>query len=161
MVSDEFKEKIGNRLYGCDTCQVVCPKNKGKNWTHQTELQPDPELVKPLLIPLLSLSNKQFIKQYGHSAASWRGKKPIQRNAIIALGNFKDKSALPILIDSLLHDPRPEIRATAAWSISKIGGEQAESAINEAIQKEMDPVVMLEVEKAKDSLTVVKGDNDL
>jgi epoxyqueuosine reductase len=151
-VSDEFKEKIGNRIYGCDTCQVVCPKNKAKNWTHQTELQPDPELVKPLLIPLLSLSNKQFIKQYGHSAASWRGKKPIQRNAIIALGNFKDESALPILTDKLLHDPSPEIRATAAWSIGKIGGEKAESAIEEAILKELDPATLLELVKARDKV---------
>jgi epoxyqueuosine reductase len=154
MVSDELKEKIGNRLYGCDTCQVVCPKNKGMNWTHQPELQPDPELVKPLLIPLLSLSNKQFLTQYGHSASSWRGKKPIQRNAIIALGNFKDESALPILIDKLLYDPRPEIRATAAWSMARIGGDRALEAINEGIVKEKDQATLLELEKARKKLTV-------
>ena len=43
-VEDKFKEKMGNRLYGCDTCQVVCPKNKGKNWTHHPELIPEPSL---------------------------------------------------------------------------------------------------------------------
>jgi epoxyqueuosine reductase len=152
VVSDELKEKIGNRLYGCDTCQVVCPKNKGMNWTHQAELQPDPEVVKPLLIPLLSLSNKEFIRQYGHSASSWRGKKPIQRNAIIALGNFKDETALPILIEKLLEDARPEIRATAAWSIARIGGGSALTAINKALQQEKDPAVIPELEKARDKL---------
>jgi epoxyqueuosine reductase len=156
-VSDELKEKIGNRLYGCDTCQVVCPKNKGMNWTHQAELQPDPEVVKPLLIPLLSLSNKEFIRQYGHSASSWRGKKPIQRNAIIALGNFKDESALPILIDKLLGDPRPEIRATAAWSIARIGGETAAAAIGNALLQEKDPTVIPELEKAKDRVNPSRG----
>ena len=158
-VSDEFKEKIGNRLYGCDTCQVVCPKNKGMNWTHQPELQPDPELVKPLLIPLLSLSNKEFSTRYGRSASSWRGKKPIQRNAIIALGNFKDQSAMPILIDKLLFDPRPEIRATAAWSIGKIGGEQALKAIQKGILQEQDLVVLLEFEKARDKLVTIEEGN--
>src|SRR5690606_33683383 len=47
-VADDLKKKIGNRLYGCDTCQVVCPKNRKINFTHHPELQPDPELVKPL-----------------------------------------------------------------------------------------------------------------
>ncbi|MGC8141240.1 4Fe-4S double cluster binding domain-containing protein, partial [Salmonella enterica] len=31
-IPDEFRDKLGNRLYGCDTCQVVCPKNKGKDF---------------------------------------------------------------------------------------------------------------------------------
>jgi epoxyqueuosine reductase len=158
LVSDELKEKIGNRLYGCDTCQVVCPKNKGMNWTHQAELQPDAELVKPLLIPLLSLSNKEFKKQYGNSAASWRGKKPIERNAIIALGNFKDESALPILIEKLQSDPRPVIRATAAWSIVRIGGEMAIQAIHNALLHEKDPDIIPELEKAKDKLKASSGE---
>ncbi|MEX2461148.1 MAG: tRNA epoxyqueuosine(34) reductase QueG [Paenibacillaceae bacterium] len=153
IVSDELKGEIGNRLYGCDTCQVVCPKNKGMNWTHQPELMPDPEQVKPLLLPLLSLSNKEFAIAYGRNASSWRGKKPIQRNAIIALGNFKDESALPILIDKLLHDPRPAIRATAAWSLSKICGERALEAIHAGILREQDQTVLLELEKARDLLT--------
>src|SRR5690606_34226121 len=87
---DFFMKKIGNRLYGCDTCQIVCPVNKGKSWTHHEELKPDPEIAKPLLVPLLELTNKQFKEQFGHTSAAWRGKKPIQRNAVIGLGNFKD-----------------------------------------------------------------------
>lgn len=88
---DEFRAKIGNRLYGCDTCQTVCPKNKGKlNWIHD-EFTPDPEIAKPLLQPLLSISNKEFKAKFGHVSGSWRGKKPIQRNAILAPPTLKKK----------------------------------------------------------------------
>ncbi|OCT16039.1 tRNA epoxyqueuosine(34) reductase QueG [Paenibacillus pectinilyticus] len=147
-VDDEYKRKIGNRLYGCDTCQIVCPKNKGMNWTHHPEFTPDPEKVKPLLIPLLTMSNKDFKEQYGRIAASWRGKKPIQRNAIIALGNFKDRSAVPVLVDLLRSDPRPEIRATAAWALGRIGGEEAVSALERAAAAEQEPQVQTDIDKA-------------
>ncbi|MDD9271100.1 tRNA epoxyqueuosine(34) reductase QueG [Paenibacillus sp. GCM10023248] len=147
-VEDEFKLKIGNRLYGCDTCQIVCPKNKGMNWTHHPEFEPDPEKVKPLLIPLLTMSNKDFKEQYGRIAASWRGKKPIQRNAIIALGNFKDRTAVPVLNELLQADPRPEIRATAAWALGRIGGEDAAAALEKAQQDEREPAVREDIEKA-------------
>ncbi|WNR45012.1 tRNA epoxyqueuosine(34) reductase QueG [Paenibacillus roseipurpureus] len=147
-VEDEFKLKIGNRLYGCDTCQIVCPKNKGMNWTHHPELTPDPEKVKPLLIPLLTMSNKDFKEQYGRIAASWRGKKPIQRNAIIALGNFKDRTAVPVLNELLRSDPRPEIRATAAWALGRIGGEEALDALQQASAAEQEPQVHTDIKKA-------------
>jgi epoxyqueuosine reductase len=148
---DAMKEKIGNRLYGCDTCQIVCPKNKGMNWTHQPELQPDAEQVKPLLLPLLLMSNREFKERFGTSSAAWRGKKPIQRNAILALGHFKDKTAVPVLRDLLMQDVRAEIRASAAWALGRIGGIQAEAAIGEARVKEQHEVVIKELDKASAS----------
>lgn len=138
MLTDEFMRKIGNRLYGCDTCQTVCPVNRGKNWTHQQELQPDMELVKPLLVPLLTIGNKEFQARYGRTSSAWRGKKPIQRNAVIALGNFKEASAVPDLIRVLEQDTRPVLRGTAAWSLARIGGEQARTALLAAADKESD-----------------------
>ncbi|PTL39030.1 tRNA epoxyqueuosine(34) reductase QueG [Alkalicoccus saliphilus] len=120
MLPEKYRKKIGNRLYGCDTCQVVCPENKGKDFHHHPEMEPDPEVVKPRLEEVLSMSNKEFKKKFGHISGSWRGKKPIQRNAVIALGVFKEKSALPTLIKLLKEDPRPVIRGTAAWAIGEI-----------------------------------------
>ncbi|MBW7474916.1 tRNA epoxyqueuosine(34) reductase QueG [Paenibacillus oenotherae] len=142
LVPDEMMRKIGNRLYGCDTCQVVCPENRGKNWTHQPELQPDPEKVKPLLVPLLTMGNRAFKEVYGSGAASWRGRKPIQRNAVIALGNFKDASAVPHLAGVLGEDPRFELRATAAWSLGRIGGEAAKAALEKAAPREREEPVI-------------------
>lgn len=144
---DEFRSHIGNRLYGCDTCQTVCPKNKGKiNWIHE-EFKPDPELAKPLLTPILTISNREFKAKFGHVSGSWRGKKPIQRNAILALAHFKEDAAVPDLIELLKKDERPVIRGTAAWALGKIGGEQAENALLAAQDQEQDEEVLVEINK--------------
>ncbi|MGK9252561.1 tRNA epoxyqueuosine(34) reductase QueG [Paenibacillus humicus] len=139
MVSDELMRKIGNRLYGCDTCQIVCPVNKGINVTRHPEFKADPEQVKPLLEPLLDISNREYKERYGSNSSSWRGKKPIQRNAVIALGNFREKGAVPALVKVLRDDPRPVLRGTAAWSLGRIGGEAALQALKDALGTEEDP----------------------
>ncbi|MGE7667776.1 tRNA epoxyqueuosine(34) reductase QueG [Ureibacillus composti] len=144
---DEFRGEIGNRIYGCDTCQTVCPKNKRKfNWIHD-EFKPDPELAKPLLQPLLNISNKEFKSKFGPMSGSWRGKKPIQRNAIIALAHFKEQDAVPDLVELMKKDERPVIRGTAAWAVGKIGGPLAEQALRTALEKEKDVEVLKEIEK--------------
>ncbi len=149
---DEFRSKLGNRLYGCDTCQIVCPINKGKDFHLHPEMEPDPEIAKPLLKPLLTISNREFKEKYGHVSGSWRGKKPIQRNAILALAHFKDTSALPVLIDLMHKDPRPVIRGTAAWAIGKIGDEELLPELEKALERESDEEAKQEMVKGIDLL---------
>ncbi|MCJ0932337.1 tRNA epoxyqueuosine(34) reductase QueG [Virgibacillus halodenitrificans] len=144
---DEFRTKIGNRVYGCDTCQVVCPKNKKVDFHHHPEFEPDHEISKPKLKPMLRISNREFKNTFGSIAGSWRGKKPLQRNALIALGHYKDITAVEEVIEVMQTDPRPVIRGTAAWSLGKIGTERAYNAIHEAMKKEKDEQVIYEMEK--------------
>lgn len=151
-LNDDEKKALGNRLYGCDTCQVVCPKNKGFNWTHQTEFQPDPETVKPLLKSLLSIGKREFKERFGRSSAAWRGKKPIQRNAVVALGHFKDHTAIPDLTEVLHHDPRPELRESAAWSLGQIGGHESVQALEVAKNEEKHEKVLSQIDKTLHSL---------
>lgn len=144
---DEFRSKIGNRIYGCDTCQTVCPKNKRKANRIHPEFDPDPEIAKPLLEPLLTISNREFKEKFGHVSGSWRGKKPIQRNAILALAHFKEQSAVPTLIELMKTDPRPVIRGTAAWAIGRIGTDEGRLALEHAQQQEKDEEVLAEIAK--------------
>ncbi|MBT2641423.1 tRNA epoxyqueuosine(34) reductase QueG [Bacillus sp. ISL-41] len=149
-LADEFREKLGNRLYGCDTCQTVCPENKGKDFHFHEEMEPDPEIAKPLLKPLLSISNREFKEKFGHVSGSWRGKKPIQRNAIIALAHYKDDTAIPELIMVMKNDLRPVLRGTAAWALGKIGGAEALEALKLASGVENDEEVLNEIQKGMD-----------
>ncbi|KHE72319.1 tRNA epoxyqueuosine(34) reductase QueG [Halobacillus sp. BBL2006] len=144
---DEFRSKIGNRLYGCDTCQTVCPKNRKKDFHHHEEFEPDPDVVKPKLTPLLSISNRQFKETFGFISGSWRGKKPIQRNAILALAHYRDETSISELIRLMNNDPRPVIRGTAAWGLGKIGTPECFEAIEHAKVHEDDEKVLYEMEK--------------
>lgn len=146
-LADEYRTKIGNRIYGCDTCQTVCPINKGKDFHFHEEMEPDPEIAKPKLKPLLTISNREFKEKYGHISGSWRGKKPLQRNAILALAHFKDKTATQDLIMLVHQDPRPVIRGTAAWALGKIGDASAEVELLKAFEKEKDEQVKEEIQK--------------
>ncbi|OZU87862.1 tRNA epoxyqueuosine(34) reductase QueG [Virgibacillus indicus] len=149
---DEFRTKIGTRIYGCDTCQVVCPRNKKVDFHIHPEFEPENEIAKPKLKPMLRISNREFKDTFGHVSGSWRGKKPLQRNALIALGHYKDKTAVEEMIGVMNNDPRPVIRGTAAWALGKIGTEEAYEAIKTAMEKEQDEQVLYEMEKGLDFL---------
>lgn len=152
-VSREFREKIGTRVYGCDTCQAVCPWNKGIDFHLHEEFEPEPEVAKPLLKPMLTMSNRKFREKFGHVSGFWRGKKPLQRNAIIGLAHYKDETAVDILIELLENDVRPVIRGTAAWALGKIGTEKAKQALEMKLEKETDERVAVEIEKGLERIS--------
>src|SRR5699024_12272729 len=131
---EHFKQKLGTRLYGCDTCQLVCPYNKQVDFHLHEEFEPDPEVAKPLLKPMLQKTNREFREKFGHISGFWRGKNPLQRNAIIALAHYKDETAVEVLEDIIFNDVRPMIRETAIWALGKIGSEDARTVIEKAAQ---------------------------
>lgn len=114
----EFRKKIKTVIYGCDICQICCPYNKGLDNPLATEI--DPELSHPELLPFLELSNGQFKEKFGHVAGSWRGKNILQRNAIIALANANDRSAIPKLLEIIDKGQNPIHVATAIWALSQL-----------------------------------------
>lgn len=153
MLPEKYRKKLGNRLYGCDTCQTVCPENKGVNEHRHPEMEPDPEVVKPRLEPLLTLSNKEFKNKFGKISGSWRGKKPIQRNALIALGVFKEEASVPLIIKIINEDTRPVIRGTAIWALKEISPTaETKELICSLLEKEKEPEVLNEIDKALSEL---------
>lgn len=114
-----LREKMGIKIYGCDTCQLVCPKNKDIKIPNHEEFIPKITQGYMDLEELLQISNRQFKNKYGHMAGSWRGKTILKRNAIIALGNMKKYENIELLIREL-KDQNPMIRKYASWAISNI-----------------------------------------
>lgn len=118
MMAMEFRKKIKTVIYGCDICQICCPYNRGIDNPIASEI--DPELAQPELIPFLELSNKSFKEQFGKIAGSWRGKNILQRNAIIALANAHDRSAVVKLVEIIDKNNNPIHTATAIWALGEI-----------------------------------------
>lgn len=114
----EFRKKIKTVIYGCDICQICCPYNKGLENPLATEI--DPDLSHPELLPFLELSNGQFKEKFGHVAGSWRGKNILQRNAIIALANANDRSAIPKMLEIIDKGQNPIHVATAIWALGQL-----------------------------------------
>ena len=114
----EFRKKIKTVIYGCDICQICCPYNKGLDNPLATEI--DPNLSHPELLPFLELSNGQFKEKFGHVAGSWRGKNILQRNAIIALANANDRSAIPKMLEIIDKGQNPIHVATAIWALCQL-----------------------------------------
>ena len=148
---EEYRKKISHVIYGCDICQQVCPYNRGMDHHLHPEMEPEPESVTPVLQPMLTISNREFKEQFGHLAGSWRGKKPLQRNAVIALANDRDRTAIPELLRMVEQDPRPVLRGTAAWAIAEIVREANPELLaffSERLIIETDEETKAEMEKA-------------
>lgn len=119
MIPYELREKMGTRIYGCDTCQMVCPKNKGIKIPNHPEFMPIKTKGYMDIEELLTISNSEFKKKYGEMAGSWRGKSILKRNGIIALGNMRSKENIKLLTP-LLNDQNPIIREYVLWAMEKI-----------------------------------------
>lgn len=118
-IPSELREKMGSKIYGCDTCQDVCPKNKDVIKSTVEDFIPLVSRGYLSIEEMLTISNRQFKRKYGHMAGSWRGKKVLKRNAIIALGNMGDMKNLPLLIEQLKDQDRM-IVSYVEWAIVNI-----------------------------------------
>jgi epoxyqueuosine reductase len=134
-----------NRIYGCDRCQEVCPHNQAVDYSPFSEFSFPLFPAEPLLIPLLTMTRKEFDQTIGLTSAGWRGKTILQRNAVIALGNSVDQAAVRPLSRLLENDPRPLIRLHSAWSLGRIGGSKARYALEKSRQNDPDTDVKEEV----------------
>lgn len=142
----EERALLGARLYGCDACQEVCPENEGLSREQAQLASPFPF---PDLVNVLQLDNRSFKEQFGATALAWRGKGVLKRNALIALGNsgYATEEAIKIL-EQFLSSPSAILRAHAGWALGQLKTPHSRVALEMALQKEQDPMVRQELEKA-------------
>lgn len=134
----EYREQLGDRLYGCDICQEACPGNRRMLQQLNQEQCSEQQLegAFPNLGNLLNLTNKQFKALYGTSAMGWCGKNVIQRNALIACGN---KGYLPPAVYQATESESAMLRAHAYWAIAKNRDKGAKTFLDSKRNTESDP----------------------
>lgn len=144
-----LRELWGNRLYGCISCQEVCPLNQH---VKPIDRKPKYGYVGPSLplIPLLSMNEKEYRQRFrGNQIAEWWVSfSAIRRNAIVALGNIGDQVAIPTLSNLLKNSRSKILRGHAAWALGKIGGNKVKTILHDALKKESDNYVRSEIEHA-------------
>ena len=115
----EFRDKIGNRIYGCDDCLAACPWNKFASAASEAKLAARADLREPKLSDLLELDDPAFRAFFSGSPVKRIGRDRFIRNVLIAAGNSGDASLAPVL-RGLLGDASPLVRGAAIWALSRL-----------------------------------------
>jgi epoxyqueuosine reductase len=147
----ELRPGVGDWVFGCDICQMVCPWNiRFATESSHPGLKADPENARPVLRNELSLTPQQFNQKFRHSPLLRAKRRGYLRNISVALGNQKDTSAAPQLAEILHNEPEPLVRGHAAWALGQLRTQGARMILDQALLRESDPDVLSEIRSALD-----------
>jgi len=110
------RESIGQRIFGCDICQDVCPFNRRAPTTGEPAFQPRPDSNPIDLAGLLRMDETAFRQRFRGSPVLRAKRRGLLCQAAYALRNRPDPQALPALNEGL-HDPDPAVREACAWAL--------------------------------------------
>ena len=111
----DLRGQMGRHVFGCDICQDVCPWNRKAPVTAAAEFQPRPELVNPALEWLAEMSTDEFRSTFRGSPLRRAKLSGLRRNAVVAMGNSRDRRFLPVL-QKLSEDEDPVVAEHARWA---------------------------------------------
>lgn len=142
-IDAEFREGIGNRIFGCDDCLAVCPWNKFAEAAQETRLALKDELEPLPLRELAGLDDAAFRKLFAGTPVKRTGRDRFIRNVLIAIGNSGD-TALADRAEALLDDGSPLVRAMAVWALIRLAPEHATRLAPSRLARESDADVEAE-----------------
>jgi epoxyqueuosine reductase len=147
-IPGELRPLIGNRVFGCDVCQQVCPWNRRfARPTVEPAFQPRPEAMAPRLLDLIALDEEGFRQRFRGSPVKRAKRRGLLRNVAVALGNWGNPVAAPAL-SRALGDVEPLIRGHAAWALGRIATSEARRALQQALKSEANEWVRQELKTA-------------
>jgi epoxyqueuosine reductase len=119
----ELRPLIGNRVYGCDICQEVCPWNSFAEPTSEPAFLPRAGVDGASLIELMGMTQEEFSRRFKGSAVKRTKRRGLLRNVAVALGNWGSPEAVPVLA-AALNDEEPLVRGHAAWALGQVASRE-------------------------------------
>ncbi len=120
-IPEELREPMGEWVFGCDLCQTVCPWNRKAPVTREPAFFPARPL--PPLSSLLEMTEADFKNYFKGTPLTRPKRRGLLRNAAVALGNRRDRAAVPALTRALA-DPERLVREHAAWALARLADQE-------------------------------------
>jgi epoxyqueuosine reductase len=119
----EYREAVGDRLYGCDDCQEVCPPNRRADVDGPPPVAESDAADEVALLDLLSADDDVIMRRHGAWFIPRRDPDHVRRNALVALGNSGDGDDARVLamLERYLGHHNPMLRSHAAWAARRLG----------------------------------------
>ncbi len=137
----DYREAMGDRIYGCDDCLDACPPG------FRALDRADGGGGRLDLLRVLSASDEELLAEFGHFYLPGRRPDVLRRNALVALGNNPGPGAVAAAVRYLTHD-NWVLRAHAAWALGAMAGAEPRAGLVAGLAREDDPRVRVEIEAA-------------
>jgi epoxyqueuosine reductase len=118
-IDPALRAKMGNRIYGCDDCQLVCPWNKFASLSKEPDFEPRGDLANPDLVSLFMWTEEEFEQRLQGSPIRRIGHERWLRNIAIALGNADSTSSVISALKSRENDPSELVREHVDWALTQ------------------------------------------
>jgi len=115
----EFREAMGNRIYGCDDCQLICPWNKFTKASDEDDFKPRKDLHSPQLLELFSWSEQSFLKRTEGSPIRRIGHERWLRNIAVALGNAPYRPEIIQALESKRESVSELVQEHIDWALTQ------------------------------------------
>ncbi|SEA22860.1 tRNA epoxyqueuosine(34) reductase QueG [Microbulbifer marinus] len=119
-IPEEFREPMGNRVFGCDDCQIICPWNKFAKPTAERDFHPRHGLDDGDLLTLFGWSEEEFLRKTEGSAIRRIGFERWQRNLAVALGNGRPGADVIAALERALPEATPLVREHIEWALARL-----------------------------------------
>ncbi len=118
-IPEELRAPMGNRIFGCDDCQLVCPWNKFAQDAAEPDFAPRHSLDGAKLVELFAWSEEEFLKRTEGMAIRRTGYEGWLRNIAVALGNAPKSAAIRDALHARADHPSPVVREHVAWALAR------------------------------------------
>ena len=120
-IDEDLRPLIGNRIFGCDDCQLVCPWNKFAVRTDEPDFRVRNNLDRATLVDLFAWDEDEFLRRTEGSAIRRSGHERWLRNIAVALGNAPRTDAVIAALESRREHASPVVREHVEWALGRHG----------------------------------------